>query len=92
MILIHQGIQPSYPFDHGKQHPNKKLNATYKFEPFPEGGGKWWSEKELASGCHVIFDKIKKQNGLIYCPYCDEWFTDKQFTEMENESSYRLPK
>ena len=84
--LIHNGVRPVNKLL--SPHEAEQLGYNYPthnhwFEPIGDGGYKIWSKRELLSGCRQEITKIVEQDGLIYCPICDEWFAKKQFVEKE---------
>lgn len=82
MILRHKGIRPKYELQFDKGY---KDNWHHFFEPHPNGGGKYWSKRELISGCNKkLVDPPRKEN-LTYCKYCDEWFDNKQFKKVRQK-------
>jgi len=82
MSKIHTGIRPAAPIKELKRMFRAKNVNTY-LETLHGGGTRIWTERELQSGCGVKIDVIKKINGVIYCPHCDEYFSEQQFAEVE---------
>jgi len=64
----------------------KIRHREYFFEDIPEEeGGKFWTKRELLSGCKQIVERVNYIGDLIYCSYCDEHFNVKQFVEVDDE-------
>lgn len=79
-ILIHNGIRPDPANDFELVH-DSKYRKRY-FESYPEGGGKFWDDKLLNSGCNNVINEVIESNGLIFCPYCSEWCSESQFEDI----------
>lgn len=79
MKVIHKGKTPTYDLE------PTEMYKDMMYEPYPNGGGKFWSPRELKTGCGGDVMEpygtvaTMEDYGLIYCPYCDEWFNEKEF-------------
>lgn len=75
--LRHVGLHPT--------HPIELLDFKRKLyiEDFPDGTYKIWNKRQLNSGCGktVPLTYMREMRGCIYCPWCDEWFSKKQWLE-----------
>jgi len=78
ITLVHVGIRPTHRLEY---YEGRKRQETYH-EIFPNGSYRIWTKKMLKSGCGKKIKTIKQLLGLIYCPYCDEYFSRDQFKEM----------
>lgn len=86
MTMIHEGIKPKNKLLKGEEIddlPFRYKTNDHWVEPLDDGGYKIWSKRELLSGCKQEITNVRKRDGLIYCPICDEWFAEKQFVEKE---------
>lgn len=81
MKLYHVGIRPVHPLV--KFTEGRKAIGGFRYEIFPDGGHKLWSERMLFSGCGGGIEWWTTFRGLIYCPYCKEYFSTNQFEEGE---------
>ena len=81
--LIHEGIRPVNPLLRDFDSVPYKALPGFWVEPLDDGRFRYWSDRELRSGCGGLLVDAKERDGLTYCPYCDEWFTNKQFIEDE---------
>jgi len=80
MIVRHIGIRPKYKLISF----NNELKAIegFKYERFPGGGYRLWSDRMLKSGCGHVIAVDKKIGELIYCKFCAEYFSTNQFEEL----------
>lgn len=78
--LVHVGIRPKYKLVYQPDKAGKRYRKTYH-ETLPNGGYKIWTARMLKSGCGHVIDDIIRLEGLIYCPKCDEYFSESQFKE-----------
>ena len=80
-IFKHVGIRPLTPLAVIKRDGRKK---DYILEP---ATGKYWSKRELSSGCDEVLEDIRvmevEGDILYYCTHCEEWFHNKQFEVVE---------
>lgn len=76
----HVGVRPKYPL---VGQVKVRARTFYQIEELPDGGKKWWSVKDLNSGCDNVVDKTIGMHDLIFCKYCDEWYAQKQFIDEE---------
>jgi len=80
----HIGIRPTYDLatswmsHQDSEDEDVKFYKKRYFEKYPDGGGRYWNERTLTSGCGKEVCGVK-ENGLIYCEFCDEWFNSEQF-------------
>jgi len=80
-------------YKHTGERPTYKIADFFKtefgqiihIEEFPDGSKRWWTNKQLKSGCNTVLKNPKRQDDLIYCKKCDEWFNKKQFKERRDE-------
>lgn len=82
MSLVHVGIRPKNKVVRFNQNHREVLG--YKYELFPDGSYKLWSNRQLESGCNNVVDENVRMNDLIYCPYCDEYFSRDQFIHKDS--------
>lgn len=68
--IKHIGIRP-------KNELISKDTGVY-YEILPDGKRRVWHKRMLKSGCNNTFDNTKNDD-LIYCPFCDEYFSSNQF-------------
>ncbi len=83
MTLIHLGIRPEFKLVYRTQ----KLRAIdgFRYELLPDGSYKVWSMRALKSGCNQVVSGNKRIGDLIYCDYCDEFFSLNQFQESDDD-------
>lgn len=79
MTLRHVGIRPEYPVI--KFNKTLKCIHRYRYEIFPDGGYKLWSDRALKSGCNHLVNADVMLGELIYCEHCGEFFNREQFIE-----------
>ena len=77
--MRHVGIRPKYK----TYRYTRKLQARngQSYELLPEGGYRLWTDRMLNSGCNQVLVNVKRYRGLIYCPHCEEWFSEEQFVD-----------
>lgn len=85
MLLRHKGIRPKHTLI--TVYENSPYRKNFVKEKLPNGCYRLWSDKTLTSGCGSVFEEETSLglDGLIYCPYCDEYFSTDQFEEMSGE-------
>jgi len=74
MILVHKGIQPTESII---QIEGSRRDV--RFELFKDGGYRIWTTRMLRSGCNKLVYGDLENDSLIYCEYCDEFFSIDQF-------------
>lgn len=77
MSLRHVGIRPKYKLI--KFNSKLKPIEGFKYEIRPDGSYRLWSGRMLKSGCNKLVDGEKTLKGLVYCKYCNEFFSKDQF-------------
>jgi len=80
-MLVHSGQRPKYEFVDNDRKGFEKMH----FEKYPDGSGKWWTDKMLKSGCGRRVDFTDAE--LIYCPHCDQTFSRKEFTDVIQDTT-----
>ena len=73
MRVIHKGIRPV-----GELTKDENIYRPTWYEKLEGGGYRIWNNKLLKSGCGKSIDG-EEENGLIYCPYCNEWASVEQY-------------
>lgn len=78
MDLKHVGVKPKYDLE---LIESSGFAREIYVEWYPDGTYKckYWNKRTLKEGCGEIIKDAKIRDGLIYCPYCDEWFNKDQF-------------
>lgn len=72
MQVKHIGKRNTYPI-----FPTE-TDGVYH-ELLPDGSIKVWNAKTLNTGCDTEIDTVLVDEGLIYCPFCDEMCNQDQF-------------
>ena len=73
MSLKHKGVRPTY---HVELMDYKK---QLYIEICPDGRRPVWNNRMLTSGCGGLITKVVEWNGLVYCPWCKEYFSRNQW-------------
>lgn len=80
--LVHVGVRPEYEI---REVDRFGVNRIYR-EERPDGSYKIWNERQLESGCGFGLTKVVEADNLLFCRYCDEWFSKDQFKERDDET------
>lgn len=78
-MKVHKGIRPISELITTRTNNDKFEHQ----ERLDNGNTRLWSNKMLNSGCDNDIEEIVELGGLIFCPYCDEYFSENQFEESE---------
>jgi len=81
MTFKHVGVRPKHKIVLNAD--TFKLKNFEYFEHYPDGSYKIWNKRLLASGCNNFTLGDDRYEGLIYCEYCDEYFNENQFIEVD---------
>lgn len=82
--VIHKGSKPKYALtDLNNRSSMFQKRPYYRYyEEYPDGGGRYWTKRQLIPGCNTSSTKVvDSKTGLIYCEYCDEWFRETEFVD-----------
>ena len=78
-MKLHKGIRPVGEI----KAIRTDLMTQYNYQEVLENGHvRLWTNRMLRSGCNQEVKEIKTLSGLIYCPHCDEYFSQNQFLEL----------
>lgn len=78
IVIKHIGERPLHPL---RQEKDKIKNEWTYIEALPDGTKRIWTERMMISGCNKQIESTEYMYNLIFCPHCDEYFNQKQFTE-----------
>jgi hypothetical protein len=73
--MRHIGIKPDGPLERVEDGRNRR---TY-IETLPDGGYRIWNDKLLKRGCNKVVYEDERDGVLVYCPWCDEWFSRRHY-------------
>lgn len=62
--------------------PTKEVQVDGRFMHFEKATGKYWTMREINSGCNEIVNHQTGIEDLLFCSECDEWFSAKQFKDV----------
>jgi hypothetical protein len=81
MRLKHIGVRPVGELEF---LDDGRMRKTW-IERLPDGGYKLWNKRLLNSGCNKIVYEDEHDGELIYCPWCEAWFSRNQFEVCDEE-------